>query len=213
MSSALSNYATMMLVMVHRWIFVLAIGAHALSSQQRPEVRNIDFRNFTFPFPLKTDHRESGEVGWMETDVKSTVTLVNGRRDLDKNHPSRGPSVTLAQVHYGYLTMNRQLDAMVVLGYHSGGSAQWNYVYAFSLASGNPKLLGWFQTGDRAYGGLCRLIVTSGEFIVDLFDPEERQADCCSAGFVRTTYLWQNGKFMPAGPTEFGRVEENPKPR
>ena len=199
-------------IMVHRLIFVLALGVGTLYSQPRPEVRNIDFRNFTFPFPEADFLTAPGSITWMETNVKTSVTLVNGRHDFDTNGPSRGPSVTLDEVRYGYLTMSGQLDAMVVLSYHTGGTAYWQYVYAFSLASGNPKLLGWFQTGSRAAFGLYRLMVTNGEFSVALFDPEKREGDCCSTGFVRTRYLWKSGKFTQAGPPEFGRVEDSPKP-
>ena len=157
----------------------------------------------------------SGPSGgnWMNPEVKTTITLVNGRCDFDKEDPSHGPSVTLAEVHYGYLTMSGQLDAMVVLTYHTGGSANWNYLYAFSLASGSPRLLGWFQTGDRASYGLYRLIVSNGEFILDVLDPGEREADCCSAGFIRTRYEWRNGMFVAGGPPRFGRVEKEPKPK
>jgi hypothetical protein len=198
--------------MVRRLIFVLALGANALYSQQRPEGRNIDFRNFTFPFPPTAFLGVPDGMKWM-ANVTTSVTLVNGRHDFDTNGPSRGPSVILDEVRYGYLTMSGQLDAMVMLSYHTGGTAYWNYVYAFSLASGNPKLLGWFQTGSRADSGLYRVIVTNGEFSLDLFDPAKREGDCCSTGFVRSRYLWENGQFKQAGPPEFGRVEENPKPR
>lgn len=203
----------MKLFMVHRLILVLMLGTHVLNSQQRPEVRTIDFRNFTFPFPPNPGSRVPDDVRWMETDVRTTVTLVNGRRDFSRSEPSRGPSVVLGQVYYGYLTMSGQLDALVVLSYHTGGTAHWNYVYAYSMASGNPRLLGWFQTGDRAHSGLYRLRVNNGGFTLDVFDPEKQEADCCSAGFVRTKYLWRNGKFVPGGLPEFGRVEDEPKPR
>ena len=52
-----------------------------------------------------------------------------------------------------------------------------------------------------------------GEFSLDLFDPEKREADFCSAGFVRTSYLWKDGKFKQAGPPKFGLVEQSPKPK
>ena len=144
---------------------------------------------------------------------KATVTLVNGRHDFDTNGPSLGPRITLEEVKYGNLTMSKQLDAMVVLNYHTGGSAYWYYVYAFSFASGSPKLLGWFQTGSRAYSGLYRFKILGGKFSLDLLDPEKQEGDCCSSGFVRTTFQWNNGKFTQAGPPEFGQVEEAPKPK
>ena len=150
----------------------------------------------------------------MDTTTKTTVTLVNGRYDFDATEPSRGPSIILDQVRYGYVTTSTQLDAIVELSYHTGGSAYWQYLYVYSFAAG-PKLVTWFQTGSRADQGLYRLMVTNGQFTLDLFDPEQRIGDCCSTGFIRTTYKWQNGKFKPAGPREYGRVEveEIPKPR
>src|SRR5271154_6158044 len=138
----------MKLVMFHRLFFVLALGTAGLHGQQRLEARNIDFRNFTFPFPSVAFLGVPDRMKWMETNVRTTVTLLNGRHDFDTDSPSRGPSVILDEVQYGYLTNILQLDAMVVLSYHTGGTAYWSYVYAFSLASGNPKLLGWFQTGS-----------------------------------------------------------------
>jgi len=143
----------------------------------------------------------------METNAITTVTLVNGRYDFDTSNPSGSPSVILNEVRYGNLTMSGQLDAVVVLSYHTGGTAYWHYVYAFSTASGNPKFLGWVQMGSRANFGLYHVRVANGEFIFDLFDPTKREADCCSTGFVRTTYLWKDGKFTQAGPQEFGRVD------
>jgi hypothetical protein len=100
-------------------------------------------------------------------------------------------------------------DAVVVLGYHTGGTAYWNYVYAFSLESNSPKLIGWFRAGSRADFGLYRVEVTNGGLVVDLFDPEHRAADCCSEGFVRTRYKFKNGYFVQTGPLEFGKIEDS----
>jgi hypothetical protein len=119
----------MKLIMVRRLIFVLALGANALYSQHRREACNIDFRNFTFPFPPTAFLGVPDGMKWM-ANVTTSVTLVNGRHDFDTNGPSRGTSVILDEVRYGYLTMSGQLDAMVMLSYHTGGTAYWNYVYA-----------------------------------------------------------------------------------
>jgi len=200
--------------MMSRLQLVLALSAFALGGQPRPVLTKADFRNFRFAFPAARASSISVPEGvtWMDTNVKNTITLVNGRFDFDRHDPSRGPSMTLSQVHYGYLTMRGQLDAVVVLDYHTGGSAQWSYVYAYSLAPVTPKLLGWLQTGDRASSGLRSVTVTNGGFTLDVFDPRERQSDCCSAGFVRSSYAWRMGKFVPLGPPLYGRVEE-PAPR
>ena len=42
---------------------------------------------------------------------------------------------------------------------------------------------------------------------MELLDPERRLADCCSEGFVRTTYDFKNGYFVQRGAQEFGNIE------
>ncbi len=185
-------------------IIIAVLGASLLMSQQRPQVRNVDFRNFTFPFPASDLLGAPGDMEWLSANEKGRVTLVNGRHDFDPD----GPSVILDEVKYGYLTSSRQLDAIVVLSYHTGGTAYWYYAYVFTFKSGVPRLVGWFQTGSRADGGLYRLWVGNGEFTLDLFDPDKRQGDCCSDGFIRTTYAWKTGKFTQVGMPKFGLVEQ-----
>jgi hypothetical protein len=200
--------------MVHRLVFGLAITAGALIGQHSAGSTRIDFRNFTYPFPtVPRSSVPADRVIWMTLDAKSTITLSGGLYEFDDKNPSISPSVTLDEVRYGNLRMTGRLDAMVVLGYHTGGSANWNYVYAFGLDQGKPTLLGWFQTGDRAVSGLYHLFVSNGAFYLDLFNPNDREADCCSSGFVRTGYEWKGNKFVLAGPPKYGRVEDEPKLR
>jgi len=91
--------------------------------------------------------------------------------------------------------------------------ADGSYVYAFSLAPPSPRLLGWLRTGAGGDSGLYHLFVTNGGFTIDVFDPDKRTGDCCSAGFMRTSYEWKDGKFIQAGPRRYGRVEKDPTPR
>jgi hypothetical protein len=193
---------------------LFALAACGLLGQRHTATVSVDFRNFTFPFPADEELEMAvpGDVTWMDLKPRRTVTLVNGRWDFDKDDPSSGPSVTLSQVHYGYLTMSGHLDAVVVLTYHTGGTAHWSYVYAYGLGTGTPKLLGWLQTGARAASGFRALFVSNGEFTLDVNDPEEWLADCCSAGFIRTTFQWKRGQFVPLGPAMFGRVDRDLKP-
>lgn len=143
----------------------------------------------------------------MNPDAKATVKLVNGRHDFDQSDPSQGPSLILDRVQYGYLTSSKQLDAVVVLGYHTGGTAYWYYVYAVNLESNPPKLIGWLRAGSRADSGLYRIQVSNRRLTLDLYDPERKVADCCSEGFVRTTYDYIDGRFVQSGPQTFGNVE------
>jgi hypothetical protein len=197
--------------MAYRMLVSVALVCTAtlLSGQQPPVRKSVDFRNFTFLFPNGELNSVPSKLAWMSLNVKSTGTLVNGRYDFDKADPSAGPSVILDRVLYGYLTSAMQLDAVVVLGYHTGGTAYWEYAYAFSLASGEPKLVGWFRAGSRADFGLYRVDVGNRSLTIDLFDPAQRTADCCSDGFVRTQYDFRNGYFVQREPQEFGKIEES----
>ena len=192
-------------------IVALACTAALLRGLQPPVRKSVDFRNFSFAFPSGERTAVPSKMTWMSLNVKGAITLVNGRYDFEKANPSAGPSVILDRVLYGYLTSAMQLDAVVVLGYHTRGTANRAYVYAFSLASDEPKLVGWFRAGSRADFGLYRVGVGSRGLTVDLLDPSRRIADCCSDGFVRTQYDFRNGFFIQRGPQEFGAVEE-PKP-
>lgn len=194
-------------------VLSLIICAAILNGQQPATDPNIDFRNFSYPFPSGEYLSVPGKMSWMSLTEKNLVTLVKGRYDFNKSDPAAGPSVILDQVLYGYLTSSKQLDAVVVLGYHTGGTAWWDYVYAFSLASGPPRLVGWFQAGSRAYFGLYHIRVSNRSLSVDLLEPAKRVGDCCSAGFVRINYEFRDGALVQAVPTEFGTVEQTqPKP-
>jgi hypothetical protein len=174
--------------------------------------QNVDFRNFTYPIP-QGKLFVPGDLKWMTNEPAINVTLVDGSYNFEEKGPGRGPSLTIDEVLYGDLTMSNQLDAIVVLDYHTGGTAWWSYLYVFSVASERPRLLGWLQTGSRADSGLYHLFVDNGGFTIDVFDPDKGMGDCCSAGFIRTSYDWKDGKFSQTGPRRYGSVEEDPKPR
>lgn len=190
-----------------RILGTLALALLALNGQAQAADRDVDFRNFTYPFSSPEFLPVPDRPAWMSLNTKSTVTLVNGRHDFDEANPSQGPSLILDRVHYGYLTSSKQLDAVVVLGYHTGGTAYWYYVYAFSIESSPPKLVGWFRAGSRADSGLYRIQVSNRRLTLDLFDPQRKVANCCSEGFVRTTYDYKDGRFVQSGPPTFGDVE------
>src|SRR5215467_12149939 len=182
------------------WIMACAAAA-ALGGQRGPANQNVDFRNFTYPFPAEKRLDVPGKMAWMSMNAKDSVRLTNGRYDFEKTNPP-GPILLLTRVECGYLTSEKQLDAVVVLEYETGGTPWWNYVYAFSFTSGSPKLVGWFHTGSRAYFGLYRLEIGSPGLIVDLLDPDQLTALCCSEGFVRFNYSFRNGYFVQSGPKE-----------
>jgi hypothetical protein len=173
----------------------------------QPNIRQVDFKNFTYPWS-----RSSGwphQLQWLDTSEHERVQLVNGRwhdtEDADDSGKS-GPfsGLTYEDVQFADVTGDGQTDAVVVLRFDTGGTQYSHYVYIYSSVAGKPKLLAHFHSGDRAASGLYRVYGEGGKLVVELFDPEKRSGDCCSSGFIRTRYRWQNGTFKAFGTQESG---------
>jgi hypothetical protein len=172
-------------------------------------IRQVDFTNFTYPW-CETDSWPD-HLEWLDPSERNRVRLVNGRWAQPQDRIATSTSfklpfsgLTFDEVLYGDLTGDAQEEAVVVLRFDSGGTQYYYYVYIYSLESGHPKLLGYFHTGDRASQGLYRVYAQRGSLVVELYDPDKRQGDCCSSGFLRTRHRWRGGIFDTLGRTERG---------
>ncbi len=156
-------------------------------------IRQVDFKNFTYPWSEPTNWPH--QLVWLDTAGQEHVRLVNGRWRLhtegeQSNVPFSG--LTLEEVRFDDVTGEGQTDAIVVLRFDTGGTQYSHYVYIYTFAAGRPKLLAWFHSGDRAASGLYKVYGENGKLVVELFDPEKREGDCCSAGFLRARYQWHD---------------------
>ena len=96
---------------------------------------------------------------------------------------------------------------MVDLLFRTGGTANWHYLYVYAPSNGPPKLLGILESGSRADGGLVRVAIQPRLLILDFADTRRRMADCCSEGWVRVAYRWQNMHFVEAGSRNYGDLK------
>lgn len=103
-------------------------------------------------------------------------------------------------------------NAIVVLHFDTGGTQQTDYVYIYAPGAEKPKLVACSSTGDRAASGLYKVYGEGGKLVVELSDPAKSEGDCCSTGFVRTQYKWQNGRFEASGNQEFGTIPLRKEP-
>jgi hypothetical protein len=167
-------------------------------------IRQIDFKNFSYPWRHSSEW--PNHLAWLDKAEKQHVQLVNGRWRANEEEGRAGlfSGLTLEGVQCADVTGDGQVDAVVVLRFDTGGTQYSHYVYVYSLASGKPKLLAYFHSGDRAASGLYRVYGQRGKLVVELFDPNKRQGDCCSKRFIRTRYTWHEGKFDVFGAREFG---------
>jgi hypothetical protein len=185
-------------------------------AESQKNIRQVDFKNFTYPLSGRLLGHDRLE--WLPTEVHSARTpihLVNGE-DLTKSSSflmngheyTQWEGFTLQSVAFADLTSEGQEQAIVVIHYRTGGTQQTDYVYIYSFIAAKPKLLAYFHAGDRAYSGLCKVFGDHGKLVVEVFDPDKRSGDCCSSGIVRTRYKWQHGKFAGIGSAEREMIEE-----
>jgi len=113
----------------------------------------------------------------------------------------------LQPVTYGELEGDQNEEAAVDLNYSGGGTANWDYLYVYKLEKGVPRLLGWLESGSRAYGGLVKVTIQNNELLLDFSDSEKRKGECCSEGFIRVRYTWRVGQFVETGAREKGDLK------
>jgi uncharacterized protein YecT (DUF1311 family) len=179
---------------------LILICCAVVSGAAPQSIRDVDWKNFSYPL-LEADG-VPGEIRWMAPDAKELASLTNGRYvvpDDCNDDPRFCPLVTFDSVNYGALTGIRSTVAAVVVTYHSGGTAHWQYVYVLALESSKPRLLAWLGTGSRADQGLREVSITGGDLVLVVNDPDKRQGDCCSAGTIITRYRWLGSSFSAIG--------------
>lgn len=179
---------------------LLAILMLLSAGVAQQSIRNVDFRNFTFPLSGPT--LGHNRLTWLDPSRASHVRLINS------SGAPQSPGFTLKSVQFADVTSRGKEDAIVTLHFDTGGTQQTDYVYLYSFSNSVPTLLGYFHTGDRAYSGLYRVYGQDGKLVVELFDPQRRTGDCCSTGLVRTRYKWNNERFKIFGAREFATVPE-----
>jgi hypothetical protein len=195
-----------------RPVFVLALvlWSSVLAAQQN--VRQIDFKNFTYPLSGRLLGHDSLE--WLDTPAhpatnRKTIHLVNGSQlTKDSSFTYEGKEYgeyegfTFKSVSYGDAMGDGKEEAIVVLMYQTGGTQTTNYVYVYGLEEHGPKLLAYCHSGNRSHSGLYGVHAKSGLLVFELLDPARASAECCSSGLLISSYRWQNGAFRLAGPIE-----------
>jgi hypothetical protein len=194
-----------MLIAMRDFSLGLMLFASTSLCTAQTNLRQVDFKNFTYPWSPPSGW--PSRLVWLDPAKQGHVHLVRGRWRLDTEVGASGTpfsGLTLEEVRFADVTGDGQTEAVAVLRFDTGGTQYSHYVYIYSFAAGNPKLLACFHSGDRAASGLYRVYGQGGKLVVELFDPKKRSGDCCSSGFVRTRYQWHNGRFAAVGAREFG---------
>jgi hypothetical protein len=174
-------------------------------------IGDIDFKNFTFPFPR----------GWQDVDSKE-YTLANGKRPIS----SERVGMAYVTTKYGDATGDGVDEAFVIVKIETGGGGVPQIVYVYHLKDEKPELIWHFRSGDRADGGLKNISAENKEIIVELYgqdryvlgevetmriDGDEEQL-CCPTHFTRSHYKWNGSNFTVQGKRETISIKDEAAP-
>ncbi len=151
---------------MRRTVFLAVILASALAGATR--IQEIAFRNFDYPWD-RPRIAVPAAWRWLDRIPKSTPHVAAGRRDF-----TSGGYVMVASVTYGDLNGDGRDEAAVELLFSTGGTANWSYLYLFTLANGSPTLIARLRSGSRADGGLVKVAIERNTLVLDFADPSRR---------------------------------------
>jgi len=168
-------------------LLVLAFCAPAAS------IREVDFNNFSYPFVSHKYFSVPSRLRWMPMAAGGRVALHDGRYTLPCDDPSCY-LLTFEQVTFGKITGVGEV-AIATVVFHTGGTANWEYMYVVAIRAGKPQVAAWAEAGSRADMGLRRVSTDHGDLLLEVNDPGKREGDCCSTGSITFRYRWQQGAF------------------
>src|SRR5437879_8115945 len=142
-------------------------------------IRDVDFKNFTYP--------------WYPSYLKSPygsrrVALKDGKFEVEQNQKAGiwYLLLELDDVSYADLTGDAREEAIVYLRGISVINRFVGCVFIYALEDGEPpKLLWHYETGDRADGGLRKMEVENGALLIEQNLLEGAGGLCCPKRFVR----------------------------
>lgn len=191
-------------------MFAFVLCSSVLAAQQ--DIRQVDFKNFTYPLSGHLLGHESLE--WLGTPSrpatnKKMIHLIEGSQltktssvIVDGKEYGQYEGFTLQSISYGDVVGDGREEAIVTLLYQSGGTQTTNYVYIYDLIEHDPKLLAYCHSGDRSHSGLYGVSAIGGLLVFELLDPARESADCCSSGVLISSYKWYSGVFNLTGPVK-----------
>src|SRR5262249_52957589 len=156
-------------------------GTAGITPGQRTDSPKVDFANFSYVWPRRWEESDTPvmEWQWLSYRPQQTVRLQDSWHRFQDSHGNSLGYLNLSSVTYGDLDGDGRNEAVVDLLRGSGGTANWHYLYVYKFRGNAPELVGWLESGSRAYGGLVRVAIQEGALVLDFNDPDRRLGDCC----------------------------------
>jgi hypothetical protein len=171
------------------------------TSKQPNAIRDVDFKNFTYPwYPsfLKSRSRE--------------VTLHDGKLEIEEDRQAGigNLSLELNDVSYVNLRGDGKEEAIVTVAGITGVNRFLGSVFVYAIEKEKPKLLWQHETGDRADGGSRRIGVEKGMLILEEYVRSEGDGGlCCPKIFIRSNYRWSGNHFEKISSETFPNEYKN----
>lgn len=179
----------------------------ALADSPKQSVRRVDFKNFDFLWSAPKSWPD--RVEWQRTSESEQIRMVDGRWALpDSDPPPSGnfkrpfAGLSFDEIAYGDVAGDSKEEAIVVLRYDSGGTQYHYWIYIYGMDPNRVTLLAYLRAGDRSYHGLYRVYLQNRILILEVYDPDYEESDCCSSGLLRSKYRWDGRGFIQVGRTE-----------
>lgn len=162
------------------------IAASPLFGQSN--IRDVDFRNFTYPAMCAGEEVEN-------------VTVKNGefsKETKTEDYVDRF-FFKVFDFSYGDLNGDGKEEAVVLSVCNTGGTGNFTEGFVYGLSGKKPVLLTRIGGGDRADGGLRRATVRDGLIVLEYNDPEENGGACCPLFIITTNLKLSGNKLITVG--------------
>ena len=174
--------------MIRYLIAVLTVFAAVGYAAGQSDIRQVDFKNFTYSAHC------AGET-------PQTLVVKNG--EVSTESPQDGYVDRLYfnvfDITYGDLNADNSDEAIVLTVCNTGGTGNFSEGFVFTMKGAKAAMVGRIAGGDRAYGGLRATRVENGQLLVERNDPGKDGAACCPQLIVTTTYKLTGSKLTKVG--------------
>jgi hypothetical protein len=160
----------------------------SISEKPLTGIRQINFKNFTYPW----------YPSYLKAPSRSReVTLQDGKFEVgeDAKKGIRYLILELDDVSYADLLGDGKEEAIVYLRGISVMNRFVGCIFVYTTDGSAPKLLWQYETGDRADGGLQKMGIENQSLVIEQYTLNGASGLCCPKSFVRQSFKWDGKQF------------------
>ena len=146
------------------------------------------------------------DLEWQGTAETNLIQLLDGRWELpdEDSVQRRFSGLVFDEVVYGDLQGDSREEGRRRSSFRIGRHDVSLLGYVSPRGRRQAEAPGVLPCGRPSARGLYRVYVQNRKLIVELYDPDKAQGDCCSSGFIREGYRWAGQSFVKTGTTGHG---------